>query len=170
MRRTIIFSFCFILLTNLVNAQSADSTLHSAVLQFTWLPQNSGTKASLRGISVVDDEVAWASGTQGTFVRTIDGGKSWKADNIAGASSLDFRDVEAFDANTAILMSAGSGELSRVYKTTDGGKNWKLCYQNSIAEGFFDGMAFWDEKNGVLFGDPVDGRLFIMTTTDGGET
>lgn len=170
MRRTLIISFCFILLTNLVNAQSADSTLHSAVLQFTWLPQNSGTKASLRGISAVDDEVAWASGTQGVFVRTIDGGKNWKADSIAGASALDFRDVEAFDANTAILMSAGSGELSRVYKTTDGGKHWKLCYKNSIAEGFFDGMAFWDEKNGIVFGDPIDGKLFIMTTTDGGET
>ncbi len=158
------------MLTNLVYAQSVDSTLHSAVLQFTWLPQSSGTKASLRGLSAVDDKVAWASGTQGTFVRTIDGGNNWKADSIAGAGSLDFRDVEAFNANTAILMSAGNGELSRIYKTTDGGKKWKLSYKNSIAEGFFDGMVFWDEKNGIVFGDPVGGRLFIMKTADGGET
>lgn len=153
-----------------LSAQTVDSTLHSASLHLTWFSQKTGAKASLRGISVVDDDVVWASGTEGTFVLTIDGGNTWKADTIAGASSLDFRDVEAFDANTAILMNAGNGELSRIYKTTDGGKNWKLGLKNSIAEGFFDGMAFWDEKSGILFGDPIDGRLFIMTTADGGET
>jgi photosystem II stability/assembly factor-like uncharacterized protein len=151
-------------------AQQADSTLRPASLQLRWLPQSSGTKASLRGLCAVDDNVAWASGTQGTFVRTTDGGKIWKADSILGAGALDFRDVEAFDANTAILMSAGSGELSRIYKTTDGGKSWKLCFRNTIAEGFFDGMAFWDEQIGILFGDPVGGKLFIMRTEDGGLT
>jgi len=156
--------------TAFLNAQPIDSTLHFATLQLDWISQTSGTKASLRGISAIDNDVAWASGTQGTIVRTIDGGTTWKADSIAGAASLDFRDIEAFDANTAILMSAGNGELSRIYKTTDGSRNWQLCHQNSIAEGFFDGMAFWDEQNGILIGDPVGRRFFIMTTNDGGLT
>jgi photosystem II stability/assembly factor-like uncharacterized protein len=92
------------------------------------------------------------------------------ADSIAGAANLDFRDVQAFEANLAYLMSAGPGELSRIYKTTDGGKSWQLQHTNKIPEGFFDGMAFWDADNGVLIGDPVNGRLFIMITENGGKT
>jgi photosystem II stability/assembly factor-like uncharacterized protein len=151
-------------------AQPENSSSRSAILHFTWKPQESGLSVSLRGLSVVSDAVAWVSGSNGRFAKTTDGGKTWQADSVKGAHDLDFRDVEAFDAQTAILMSAGSGGLSRIYKTTDGGRNWKLCYTNTFREGFFDGMAFWDERNGMAIGDPIDGRLFLMTTSDGGAT
>ncbi len=126
--------------------------------------------SSFRGLSAVNEKIVWASGTKGSYARTIDGGQTWIADSVAGATNLDFRDVEAFDANRAYLMSAGPGELSRIYKTADGGKNWQLQHTNKIPEGFFDGMAFWDADNGALIGDPVNGRLFIMLTSDGGKT
>src|SRR5262245_4667291 len=91
-----------------------------------WLPQSSGTTAVLRGVSAVDSQVAWASGNKGTVLKTTDGGATWQAITVPGAEMLDFRDVEAFDANTAYLLSIGEGEKSRIYKTTDGGQNWKL--------------------------------------------
>ncbi len=90
--------------------------------------QQSNTTENLRGISVVDDQVAWASGTHGTYLRNNDGGKSWRAAQLPGAESLDFRDVEAFSANLAYLLSAGPGEQSRIYKTIDAGKNWALQF------------------------------------------
>ncbi len=166
--RRIIFITAFLAMTNIVSAQSSESG--SSTYEIQWQEQKSGLTSSFRGLSAVDEKIAWMSGTKGCYARTIDGGQTWMADSVAGATNLDFRDVQAFEANLAYLMSAGPGELSRIYKTTDGGKSWHLQHTNKIPEGFFDGMAFWDADNGVLIGDPVNGRLFIMLTSDGGKT
>ncbi len=135
-----------------------------------WQPQDSGISASFRGISAVDEKIAWVSGTNGSCLRTVDGGLSWQAATVPGADSLDFRDVHAVDENRAYLMSAGPGKRSRIYKTIDGGRNWQLQFLNTIAEGFLDGIAFWDEKTGLAYGDPLERHLFILKTTNGGET
>src|SRR5947209_5383244 len=87
-----------------------------------WTPQKSGTDARLRGLSVVDANVVWASGTKGTVLRTIDGGANWQKKVVPGAGDLDFRDIEAFDARRAVVLAIGEGEKSRIYKTVDGGE------------------------------------------------
>ena len=135
-----------------------------------WQPQDSGISASFRGISAVDEKIAWVSGTNGSCLRTVDGGLSWQAATVPGVDSLDFRDVHAVDENRAYLMSAGPGKRSRIYKTIDGGQNWQLQFLNTIPEGFLDGIAFGDEKTGLAYGDPLDGHLFILKTTNGGAT
>jgi photosystem II stability/assembly factor-like uncharacterized protein len=135
-----------------------------------WTSQTSNTTASLRGLSVVSAKVAWASGTKGTYLVTVDGGTTWKAATVPGAADSDFRAVHAFDAQTAVLLSIGSGEKSRVYKTKDGGGKWDLVYANADPKGFFDALAFWDATHGILLGDPVNGHFVIMTTDDGGDT
>lgn len=163
----IIFTTAFLAMTNIVSAQSGES---ESTYEVRWQEQKSGLTSSFRGLSAVDEKIAWVSGTKGSYARTIDGGQTWLADSVAGAANLDFRDVQAFEANLAYLMSAGPGEFSRIYKTTDGGKSWQMQHTNKIPEGFFDGMAFWDADNGVLIGDPINGRLFIMLTSDGGKT
>jgi photosystem II stability/assembly factor-like uncharacterized protein len=134
----------------------------------TWQPQTSGTTASLRGISAVSATVAWASGTKGTFLRTIDGGATWHAGAAKGAADMDFRSIRAIDENTAVTISSGEGPLSRVYRTVDGGGTWALAYTNPDATGFFDSVGFWDDAHGILLGDPVKGRFTVMTTADGG--
>lgn len=135
-----------------------------------WVPQASGTTALFRGVSAVSASVAWASGNNGTFARTVDGGLTWTSAVVPGAEGLDFRDVEAHDANTAYLLSIGPGDRSRIYKTTDGGQHWALQLKNLNPRAFFDAMAFWDEKSGIVMGDPVDGRIVIVRTFDGGQT
>jgi photosystem II stability/assembly factor-like uncharacterized protein len=136
----------------------------------SWTPQTSNTTASLRGVSVVSAKVVWASGSKGTYLITTDGGANWKAATVPGAADMDFRAVRAFDEKTAILLSIGTGEKSRVYKTKDGGGKWDVVYTNADPKGFFDGIAFWDASHGILLGDPVDGHFVIMTTDDGGDT
>jgi photosystem II stability/assembly factor-like uncharacterized protein len=136
--------------------------------------QKSNTTENLRGVSVLSGEVAWASGTHGTYLRTTDGGNSWQAAQVPGAEALDFRDVEAFNADLAYLLSAGSGELSRIYKTTDAGKSWTLQFTNKDPKGFFDCMAFWNRDRGIAVGDPVadnSGKLKfeLIATEDGGK-
>ncbi len=132
-----------------------------------WQKQTINTKSSLRGLSVVDEKVVWASGAGGTFLRTIDGGKSWTVGKVPAAEKLDFRDVEAFDANTAYLLSIGEGENSRIYKTADGGKTWKLQFKNANPKAFFDAFAFWDSRHGIAMSDPVNGKYLLLETTDG---
>lgn len=132
-----------------------------------WRKQAIDTKASLRGLSVVNENIIWASGTGGSFLKTTDGGKNWTVGKVAGAEKLDFRDVEAFDADTAYLLSIGDGESSRIYKTTDGGATWKMQFQNKNPKAFFDALAFWDKTHGIAMSDPVDGKYVLIETTDG---
>jgi photosystem II stability/assembly factor-like uncharacterized protein len=124
-----------------------------------WQMQQSGTNAGLRGIYSVDGTIAWASGTGGTVLRTIDGGAHWTQcavpDAATDGTTLDFRGVQAFDAQTAIVMASGPGEKSRLYKTTDGCGTWTLMLENTDPEGFYDAFTFWDQKHGFLLGDPV---------------
>jgi photosystem II stability/assembly factor-like uncharacterized protein len=134
-----------------------------------WIAATSGTTASLRGVSAVNAKIVWASGTEGTWLRTLDGGATWLVARVAGGETLDFRGVKGIDARTAYLMSSGSGDKSRIYKTTDGGSHWSLLLTNPDAEGFFDAIAFWDARHGIVMGDPVAGHAVVMTTDDGGQ-
>jgi len=133
-----------------------------------WVKQNVDTTASFRGLSVVNETVVWASGTDGSVIRTIDGGKTWNVIIVPGAEKLDFRDIEAFDAKTAYILSIGNGESSRIYKTTDGGKNWELQFKNTDEKAFFDAIACSDKYACSAVSDPVKALFFVIDTFDGG--
>ena len=129
---------------------------------------DSRVESSFRGLSVVNQKVVWVSGTGGTVLRTIDGGKNWENISVPNIEKIDFRDVEGFNKNTAIVMGVASP--ARFYKTTDGGQNWKLVHFDDQAGVFFDGMSFWNKNDGIAFSDPVDGQHLLIRTTDGGDT
>ncbi|HET9364973.1 MAG TPA: oxidoreductase, partial [Candidatus Angelobacter sp.] len=132
-----------------------------------WQQQASGTDVQLRGVSAVSHDVIWASGAKGTVLRTVDGGEHWEKVNVPNAEALDFRDVQAFDAKTAFVLSIGPGEQSRIYKTADGGKTWQLLFTNKDPKAFYDCFAFWDSKHGIALSDSVDGKFPLITTSDG---
>jgi photosystem II stability/assembly factor-like uncharacterized protein len=136
--------------------------------QVTHTPQTSNTTALLIAVSAVNDRVVWVSGSQGTYLRTTDGGTTWKAGRVPGADSLQFRDVHAVDANTAYLLSIGNGNQSRIYKTTDAGTHWALQFTNPDSAGFYDCMDFWDARRGIVIGDALGGDVAMLTTADGG--
>lgn len=129
---------------------------------------NSGSKASLRGLSVVSDKVVWVSGSGGTVGRSVDAGESWAFTTVKGFEKTDFRDIEAFDKNTAIIM--GIASPAYILKTTDGGQNWKVVYENKDSSMFMDAMEFWNEQSGIVIGDPIGDKVFIARTFDAGET
>jgi photosystem II stability/assembly factor-like uncharacterized protein len=140
-------------------------TLAAVSTNAQWVAQNVDTTASLRGLSVVNEKIVWASGTGGTIIRTVDGGKTWKVMTVPGADKLDFRDIEAFDANTAYILSIGNGESSRIYKTTDGGKVWNLQFKNTNDKAFFDAIACRDQDSCLALSDPVNGKFLLLGPT-----
>jgi photosystem II stability/assembly factor-like uncharacterized protein len=136
-----------------------------------WTPQRSNTTASLRGIHNVGGGVVWASGTQGTVLHTVDDGQTWQTCAVPpGAEKLDFRSVQAFDRNIAIVMSSGTGDLSRLYKTMDACRTWKLVFRNPDESGFWDALQFAGPNLGVLIGDQVHGHFPVFFSKDAGDT
>jgi photosystem II stability/assembly factor-like uncharacterized protein len=153
------FFLFLLLISNLLSAQR-----HLPVVEML----TSGTKTSLRGLSVVNDNVVWVSGSNGTVGKTTNGGKNWKWFTVKGFEKKEFRDIEAFDATTSVIIAVG--EPAYILKTNDGGETWKVIYENRTKGMFLDAMEFWNEQSGIVIGDPIDGRFFILRSFDGGNT
>jgi photosystem II stability/assembly factor-like uncharacterized protein len=146
-----------------------DAASTRAINSDPWQMQNSGVDASLRGLCAVSETCCWASGAKGTVIRTTDGGATWVAVGPAHAETADFRDIQAWDESTAVVMSAG--DVDRLYRTEDGGKSWTVVYEHPEPEAFFDGMAFdATGQYGWLMGDPIQGRIQLLTTMDRGRS
>ncbi|MEK7198973.1 MAG: oxidoreductase [Bacteroidota bacterium] len=127
----------------------------------------SGKKNSLRGLSVVDDSVIWASGSNGSVAKSLDGGQSWTWMTVPGYANRDFRDIEAFDKHTAIVMAVA--EPAVILKTKDGGNSWMKVFEDSTKGMFLDAMDFVNDSIGVVIGDPIQSILFAAGTIDGGD-
>lgn len=132
------------------------------------LPIYTGENISIRGLSVVDDQTIWVSGTQGKVGVSTDAGKTWKFQQLKGFEKTDFRDVEGFDARTAIIMGIDSPGV--VFKTIDGGNHWKLVYREDLSGVFMDAMEFWKDGHGMIVGDPIKQNPYILKTSDWGDT
>ena len=134
-----------------------------------WTTQTSGVTVRLRGVSAVSEQIAWSSGASSTVLRTTDGGTTWKKLTVT-SDTLDFRDVDAIDGQTAYVLSIGNGPDSCIYKTTDAGATWTMQFKSEDKKVFLDAMSFWDADHGIVFGDSVDGQLYILLTNNGGRT
>lgn len=151
--------------------------LFSFNLSFSQTPQvevlTSGTKTSLRGLSVVNNNVVWVSGSNGTVGRSNNGGKNWNWFTVKDFEKTEFRDIEAFDASMAIIMALPVKDMeaqANILKTTDGGESWKVVYENKTQGMFLDAMDFVGENYGIVVGDPINNKIFLAETFDGGDT
>ena len=121
---------------------------------------------SFRAISVVSDKIIWVSGSSGTIGKSTDAGKTWEWIKVPGYETKEFRDIEAFDEHTAVIMAVG--EPAVILKTENDGRKWKAVYTNATPGMFLDAMEFWNNESGIVIGDPVNGRFFVARTFDGG--
>lgn len=134
-----------------------------------WSLKDTGTDSRFRGLDAVDRRTAWVAGSGGTVLRTTDGGRDWQDVSPPG-QELEFRDVEAFGARSAVVLAIGAGEDSRVFRTDDGGATWTETFRNDTPTAFYNCMTFFDRRHGLAVSDPVDGRFRILSTDDGGRS
>ncbi len=125
-------------------------------------------KSGFRGLSVVNENVLWMSGQKGLVGNSYDGGEKWKWHRIKGFEHSDFRSIYAFDKKNAVVANAGFS--ASILFTTDAGKTWTISYSSKDSAMFFDGIDFWDKQHGMIFGDPVNGRMYLSETFNGGKT
>jgi hypothetical protein len=128
---------------------------------------NSKEKISLRGLSVVTNNIIWASGSNGQVAKSTDGGENFTWITVKGYEKRDFRDIEAFDSSTAKLMAVDAPAI--ILKTNDGGNTWKEVFHDDTTGMFLDAMDFADDGNGIVVGDPINNKLFIATTSSYGD-
>lgn len=151
---TLLYTVLFF--TSVLNAQQPQLTVLT-----------SGTKTSIRGLSVVSDSVIWVSGSNGMVAVTTDAGATWQWHQVNGFEKTDFRDIHAFDHRLAVIM--GIAEPAYILKTDNGGNSWSITYKNETKGMFLDAMDF-NGSNGIVVGDPIDGKFFIATTNDHGRS
>ncbi len=129
-------------------------------------PQASGVATSLRGLSVVSDTIVWIGAPDGQVLRTEDGGDTWQVTTADQADGADLRSAHGFDADTALFITAG--QPARILRTEDGGATFQVIWEDQSGAAFFDSLAFWDDRRGLAFSDPVDGAFLVLRTLDGG--
>ncbi|MEQ8908221.1 MAG: YCF48-related protein [Vicingaceae bacterium] len=159
--RLILLLLCFVFA-----CQNSKIDKHSTDVKIE--EQNSPTNESIRGISVIDSNVVWLSGSGGTILQTENGGKEWKLIPAPDQDSLDFRDIHAFSAQEAIVVSAGFP--ARVYRTEDAGKHWNLVYENKDSSAFMNSIHFRNHEQGIIFGDQLSGCHLVLQTLNKGKS
>lgn len=162
----------FLLFDNLVCSQETEELRIDArtvsVVKSPWQLIPLETDASFRGLHVYSKNEIYVGGSKGTIVCTDDGGQKWRVSVVPGAEELEFRDIQAIDDGIVVAMT--SGTPARIYRSTNAGRSWKMVYENKDPKVFLDAVSFWDSKRGVVMGDPINNKLFLLRTNDGGKT
>lgn len=159
MKRLPLLLFTLAVCTACASTGSRDFTLR-------WTPLETGSDASLRGISVAADGTVWASGSGGTVLRSTDRGATWESVGPGqGGDGGDYRDVEAIDAQRS--MAIRITEPARILATDDGGRSWRVRHESSNPASFFDSIALLPGGGALVFGDPQGGVFELLRSDDG---
>jgi photosystem II stability/assembly factor-like uncharacterized protein len=123
---------------------------------------------SIRAMSVPSEKVIWASGSKGMVAKSTNEGLSFEWMQVTGYEKRDFRAMHAWNDQEAIIVAVAAPAI--ILKTLDGGASWNQVYENADTSMFLDALNFSDANHGTVIGDPIDGRLFILTTNNKGAT
>ena len=122
---------------------------------------------SIRGLAVPNTNTIWASGSEGSIAKSVNGGTDFEWMQVPGYESRDFRSIHAWDDKEAIIVAIEAPAI--ILKTKDGGISWYKVYENADTLMFLDAIHFKDANNGLVVGDPIANTIFLLSSNDKGE-
>ncbi len=159
-------SLFMVVLTAMIGTSCQDT---SEPLSFAIEEKTTTQDVLFIAISLLDDEALWISGTQSTFIQTTDGGDNWSTFHHPQVDTFQFRDIHAFDRNRVVLLASGEGANSQIhlFSKDDG---WQTSFVMDHDEGFLNSISFWNDEEGLAYGDAFDGKPYVLRTLDGGRS
>ena len=138
----------------------------------SWKPV-SETNRAVRAITFVSATVGYAVGDQSLFLKTTDGGATWKAQDVGGPGPQDLTGVQCADDKTCVITTKAG---TRVIVTKDGGATFAFPTPSTdplfaaafasatrlVAAGQQGSTAASDDAGGNFA--PVGGRLLGQFT------
>ncbi|MEN9981185.1 MAG: hypothetical protein RL542_972 [Bacteroidota bacterium] len=123
-------------------------------------------KISIRALTLDQNKVCYAADKSrfGFFDLTL---SQKKEVQIPFEKSVEFRSIAQTNKYVFIISVANPALLYRISKEDF---SYKLVYQENHEKVFYDSMQFWNDKEGVAIGDPLEGSFSIITTRDGGNS
>ena len=129
-----------------------------------WVKQESNTLAWLYDINFINEKQGWIAGSNGTLLRTNDGGQSWN--KIINFTQDTIKQVHFFDINNGWLLcerniyNRGANASSYLLKTSDGGKSWNTINFTGGGRGRIAKIFFNKSGNGWAIGEA--GASFVL--------
>jgi photosystem II stability/assembly factor-like uncharacterized protein len=122
---------------------------------------------SIRAL-LIDGDKAWYAGSKGKFGWvSLSGGKDFNGVIAKDTLLPEFRAIAQTTTDVFIINVASPALLHKISK--DGKRN-KEVYFEAGEKVFYDCMRFYNDREGIVMGDPANGCLSVLTTKDGGET
>lgn len=132
--------------------------------KFSVSSQQIAPQGRLQAIAIEKNSI-WVSGTESNIYHSNNGGDSWQKITAPKTEQpLQYRDIEV-SANQVWLLSAGEGSDSRIYYSNNSGESWKLELQGTTQNHFYNCISLSENGELWLYGDSVDGELFIEKRT-----
>lgn len=121
-------------------------------------------KISIRALALDHDKV-WYAADQSRF-GFIDMKTNQKKEiKLPSEKKSEIRSI-AQTENYVFILNVGNPAL--LYKISKEDLSYVLVYQENHEKVFYDSMQFWNEKEGIAIGDPIEGSFSVITTRDGG--
>jgi photosystem II stability/assembly factor-like uncharacterized protein len=121
-----------------------------------WYQQQSGTSSAIRGVYFNDPNTGTVVSSNGSIIRTTDGGTYWTM-QVSGTSKSLY-DICITDANTGIAV----GNNGTILRTTNAGMTWTQQYSGTTKQ--FNKIFFSDPLHGIIVGN--NGTVY--RTSNGG--
>jgi photosystem II stability/assembly factor-like uncharacterized protein len=123
-------------------------------------------KISIRAL-VPEQDGVWFAANEGRFgYHDFADNRTFEKRIVFDNLKPEFRSIAQTKEYIFILSITNPALLYKVDKQT---RKPKLVYTEKHEKVFYDSMKFWNDKEGIALGDPIDECFSILITRDGGD-
>jgi hypothetical protein len=167
MRNIFLIALCFAFLNSCKTAVYKDISSSNIIFKTVRIDTLFQDNISIRAITADGNQIWYAANNSRFGFYDLEKNKKFERKIIKDTLQLEFRSIAQTATNIFLLSVANPALLYKVakhnFKTT-------LEYEENDEKVFYDSMKFWNKKEGIAMGDPINDCLSIITTRDGGKS